>query len=42
MEEHYISRKLYSKRQVKDVDKKIKLLGVSTKLNTYLFLNIRL
>ena len=42
MEEHYISRKLYSKKQVKSVEKKIKLLGVSTKLNTYMFLNIRL
>lgn len=41
MEEHYISKKLYSKKQVKDVDKKIKLLGVSTKMNCYLFLNIR-
>ena len=42
MEEHYISRKLYSKKQVKSIEKKIKLLGVSTKLNTYMFLNIRL
>lgn len=41
MEEHYISRKLYSKKQVRDIEKKIKLLGVSTRLNTYLFLNIR-
>ena len=41
MEEHYISKKLYSKRQVKEIDKKIKLLGVSTKLDCYVFLNIR-
>jgi len=41
MEEHYISRKLYSKKSVKEVDKKIKLLGVSTKLDCYLFLNVR-
>ncbi|MBQ8681938.1 MAG: type II secretion system F family protein [Bacilli bacterium] len=41
MEEHYISKKLYSKKSVKEIDKKIKLLGVSTKINCYLFLNIR-
>lgn len=41
MEEHYISKKLYSRKQVRVIDKKIKLLGVSTKLDCYLFLNIR-
>jgi len=41
MEENYISKKLYSKKSVSDISKKIKLLGVSTKLNCYLFLNIR-
>lgn len=41
MEEHYISRKLYSKKQVNEINKKIKLLGLSTKLNIYEFLNIR-
>lgn len=41
MAEHYISKRLYSRKQVKDIDKKIKLLGVSTKLDCYLFLNIR-
>lgn len=41
-EEHYISRKLYSEKTVMDVGKKIKLLGVSTKLGTYSFLNLRL
>lgn len=41
MEEHYISKKIYSKKQVSNIDKKIKLLGVSTKLNCYMFLNIR-
>ena len=41
MEEHYISKKLYSKNQVKEIDKKIKLLGVSTKIDCYLFLNLR-
>lgn len=40
-EEHYISKKIYSKKSVEEVNKKIKLLGVSTKLNTYLFLNLR-
>ena len=42
MEEHYISKRLYSKKQVRDIDKRIKLLGVSTKLDCYLFLNLRL
>ena len=41
-EEHYIERKLYSKRSIIDVEKKIDLLGVSTKLTVYSFLNIRL
>ena len=41
MEEHYISRKLYSKKQVNEINKKIKLLGLSTKLDVYEFLNIR-
>ncbi len=41
MKEHYISKKIYSKKQVKEIDKKVKLLGVSTKLDCYLFLNIR-
>lgn len=41
MEEHYVSKKLYSKKSVNEIDKKIKLLGVSTKLDCYVFLNIR-
>lgn len=41
MEEHYISKKLYRKKTVEDISKKISLLGVSTRMNTYLFLNIR-
>lgn len=41
-EEYYISRKLYSKKSVEEINKKIKLLGVSTKLDTYVFLNLRL
>lgn len=40
-EDHYISRKLYSKKSVEETSKKIKLLGVSTKLDTYVFLNLR-
>lgn len=40
-EENYISRKLYSKKSVEEISKKIKLLGVSTKLNVYMFLNLR-
>lgn len=38
---HYISLKLYRKKTVEEVERKIKLLGVSTKLNTYSFLNMR-
>lgn len=41
MEEYYISRKLYSKKQVNEINKKIKLLGLSTKMDVYEFLNIR-
>lgn len=38
----YISRKIYSKRSVNEINKKIKLLGVSAKFDVYTFLNIRL
>ena len=41
MGEHYFSKRLYSKKQVKEIDKKIKLLGMSTKIDCYLFLNLR-
>lgn len=41
MDEHYISKKIFSKKQVNEIDKKIKLLGTTTKLNCYHFLNIR-
>ena len=41
-EEHYIEKKIYSKRSVLEIGKKIDLLGVSTKLTVYSFLNIRL
>ena len=41
MEEHYISKKIYGKKSVLEIDKKIKLLGVSTKMDCYLFLNLR-
>lgn len=40
-EEHYFSKKFYRKKTVLDIDKKIKLLGVSTKLGVYSFLNLR-
>lgn len=42
MDKRYISKKIYSKNTVKEIDKKIKLLGVNNKLDTYTFLNIRL
>ena len=35
-------QKIYSKRSIERVDRKIKLLGVNNKLSTVLFLNIRL
>lgn len=41
MKDHYISKRLYRKKQVKEIDKKIKLLGITTKMDCYLFLNIR-
>lgn len=42
MDKRYISKKIYSKTTVKEIEKKIKLLGVNNKLDTYTFLNIRL
>ena len=41
IEDHYISKKLYRKKSVTEINKKIKLLGISTKLDTYQYLNIR-
>jgi len=41
-EEHYIEKKLYSKKNIQDIEKKINLLGVSTKLTVFKFLNLRL
>lgn len=40
-EEHYFSKKLYRKNSVLEIKKKIQLLGVSTKLEVYSFLNLR-
>lgn len=37
----YFSRKIYSKKTVLDINKKIKLLGVRAKFDVYTFLNIR-
>ena len=42
MDKNYLAKKIYSKKTIKDINKKIKLLGVSTKFDTYTFLNIRL
>ena len=36
------SRSIYSKRQIKRINDKINLLGVSSKYSTLSFLNIRL
>ena len=41
-EEFYLSSRFYRKKTVDEVSKKIKLLGVSSKLNAYRFLNIQL
>ena len=41
-EENYIEKKLYRKKTIEEISKKIKLLGVSTRLTTYNFLNLRL
>lgn len=38
----YISKKIYSQKTTKEITKKIKLLGLSAKFDTYRFLNIRL
>lgn len=40
-ESHYFSRKVYSKKSREEIGKKIKLLGVSKKMETYTFLNLR-
>ena len=40
-EENYLSKKFYRKKRVEEVEKKIKLLGVSSKIKPYTFLNIQ-
>ena len=40
-ENHYLEKKIYSKKQIEDISKKIKLLGTSNKLGVYEFLNIK-
>ena len=40
-EEHYFSKKLYCEKTIMELDKKIKLLGISAKLDVYSFLNLR-
>ena len=42
MNKAYLAKKIYSKKTIKDINKKIKLLGTSIKYDTYTFLNIRL
>lgn len=41
-ENDYLSKKIYRKKEIQEIEKKIKLLGVSTKITTYQFLNLRL
>ena len=40
-EEHYFSKKLYREKTILEIKRKISLLGVSTKLDVYSFLNLR-
>ena len=42
MNKSYLAKKIYSKKTIKEINKKIKLLGISTNYDTYTFLNIRL
>lgn len=41
-EDHYIEKKIYSKKSILEIEKKLDLLGVSTKLTVFGFLNLRL
>ena len=41
-DENYLSSRFYRKKRVKEVEKKIKLLGVSCNMGAYTFLNIQL
>ena len=40
-ENHYLEKKIYSKKQIEEITKKIKLLGTSNKLGVYEYLNIK-
>lgn len=40
-EEHYLEKKIYSKKQIEEYSKKLKLLGTSNKLEVYTYLNIK-
>ncbi|MBQ6495498.1 MAG: type II secretion system F family protein [Bacilli bacterium] len=42
MDNKYIAKKIYSKNTISEISKKISLLGVSSKIDTYTFLNTRL
>ncbi len=42
MDNKYIAKKIYSKSKIKEIDNKIKLLGINFKIDTYSFLNTRL
>ena len=41
-DENYLEKKFYREKRVREVSKKIKLLGVGSKLKTYTFLNIQI
>ena len=41
-DENYVAKRFYREKRVREIDKKIHLLGVSSKLGTYSFLNIQL
>ena len=40
-EEHYLEKKIYSKKQIEEYAKRIKLLGTTNNLGVYQYLNIR-
>ena len=39
--DHYIAKKIYSKKSILEIEKKLNLLGVSTKLTVFGFLNLK-
>lgn len=42
MDNKYFAKKIYSKDTIREIDKKINMLGINSKIDTYEFLNSRL